>query len=237
MVLTEGLPMQQPATTIMEPCHIVSGEPYTPRRVVVDDVEITVRDLRDDEAAMAYTWFRQRAESGQGFSLSELGNFSEFRKNILHNQTAFVLEDSLSHQVIYITIIQDATNYKRHGKRDANLVKTLLNPAIARSKTHLAAYKIYFGTMTNISLQQGYRYNLATMTLNNYSSLRNVTRSPMSTILGTIPDGIFLEGHGISDIVIYRIEYQNLQNTGESKMWEFSKCVSFILRYGWDLPK
>ncbi len=128
----EGLPIRQPDGTTLEPCRIMPSEPYTPRRVVIDDVEIIMRDLRDDEASMAYTWFRQRAESGQGYSLNELGSFSEFRKRFLHNQTVVVLEDSRSRDVIYAALLQDAAKFKRYTRPSWCLIRPLQGAKVTR---------------------------------------------------------------------------------------------------------
>ncbi len=214
----EVLPLHQPDGTTSEPCRIVSSEPYTPRRVVIDDLEIIVRDLRDDEASMAYTWYRQRAESGQGYSLGEIGNFSDFRKRLLYHQTAVVLEDSVSHDIIYVALIRAEAKLKRHSRqRIANTASLVLNPATVGNNSHSVAQTILFETLTNFAIQQGYRYALTWTPLSNHNVLRMITKIP-TTILGTIPDGIFLQGHGFTDIVIYRHEYQSHKNTRESKI-------------------
>ncbi len=207
----------QPDKTTLEPCHIIPSEPYTPRRVMIGDIDIIVRDMRGDEAYMAYMLFRQRAESGQGYGLRDIGTFSEFTKNLLHNQVAYVLEDSMTGDIIHINIIQDAVKFKRHRQRVANTSFTVLNPATAGSKSHLAAKEIIFDTLMKIAVQHGYRYHLTSTTLSNHNVLRVLPNLP-ATILGTIPDGIFLEGHGFTDLAIYRVEYQTQRNIGGSRM-------------------
>ena len=229
-MVKKGVNVHQPDKTTLEPCHIIPSEPYTPRRVVIDDTETIVRDLRADEAHMAYTMFRQRAESGQGYNLSDFGTFSEFTKNLLHNQVAYVLEDAMSGHIIYIYIIQDAARFKRHRQRIANTGFAMLNPATAGSKSHLAAKEILFETVVKIAVQHGYRYHLTSTTLSNHNVLK-VLPNLQATILGTIPDGIFLEGHGFTDLVIYRIEYQTQGNIGGSRMGMFPNA--FVIRFSY----
>ena len=80
------------------------------------NTEVLVRDVKDDEVHTIYTWFWQSAKAGQGFSLTEIGDFTYFAKNLLRNSMVVVFEDAYSGEIVFTGVMRNSGRYQRHSQ-------------------------------------------------------------------------------------------------------------------------
>ncbi len=188
---------------------IISGSPYTPVRLEVGNTDILVRDVKDEEVYKIYTWFWQSAKAGQGYSLSEMGDFTYFTDKLLHNSVVVIFEDGASGEIVYAMIMRNAGRFQRHNQRISNTGFLVINPDYKKGPNQRAFLIAWNDSLFALSKQLGYRYILTSTTIDNHRVLRSLQyQQDMVSIVGTIPDGVYIEGRGFTDLVIHTFKQQ-----------------------------
>ncbi len=188
---------------------IISGSPYTPVRRYMGNTGVIVRDVKDDELFKIYTWFWQSAKAGQGFSLTEIGDFTYFAETLLHNSVAVVFEDAKSGKVVFTVIMRNAGKFRRHNQIVTNTGFVVINPEWKKGLNQHAFLNVMFDTSLAISKQLGFDYIVSSTNIHNHRMLRNLEgQHDRFSILGTIPDAVYMEGRGFTDIVVLTFQEQ-----------------------------
>ncbi len=202
-------PSKPPVTYPTAAYPIISGSPYTPVRLAVGDTEILVRDVKDEEVYKIYTWFWQSAKAGQGYSLSEMGDFTYFTDKLLHNSVVVVFEEANTGEIVYAFIMRNAGKFQRHHQRITNTGFLVINPDCNKGLNQRAFLDAMYDSMLAISKQLGYRYVVSSTTIDNHRVLQSFEdQHDRVTILGTIPDGVYMEGRGYTDLVLLTFKQQ-----------------------------
>ncbi len=188
---------------------IISGSPYTPVVRGMGNTEVLVRDVKDDEVHTIYTWFWQSAKAGQGFSLTEIGDFTYFAKNLLRNSVMVVFEDTNSGEVVFAGIMRNSGRYQRHNQKIDNNGLVVINPHWKKGLNHRAFVNAVFDTSFALSKQLGFHHILSSTDAQNQRMLRNLGgQHDRLNVVGTIPDAVYIEGRGFTDIVVFTLQHQ-----------------------------
>ncbi len=186
-----------------------SSKPYTPCFRNIQGTELITRDITETEIRFVYSLFKHFAQTGTGYSLSEIGSLEHFRETFLKDNITIVMQNTSSEEILYASIIRPS-KFLRHQQKIAVSTMTAVNPNVRTSKPlALEAIRICL----DIARSKGYDFGLYTTTLVNHRALRLIIGAAPNTILGTLPHGIYLEGHGWCDLIFYRAEHAESERT------------------------
>ena len=198
---TSSLSQQEPS---IAEYGMLSGAPYLPVRRSSGLTDVLLRDVRPQEVPQVYSMFSSAARAGHGYSVSEIGDYEEFTRNILRDNITFVMADPATDAVIYAMVLVTDGKFVRHSKRVSMRGRAAVNPDYRPSVPDPDLFKVIFQTLSWIGYHMGFQYLLATGTLHHgqlYRALSNETVH--GNIVGTLPDGIYMQGSGWTDMVIY----------------------------------
>ncbi len=181
-----------------------SGVPYLPVQRSTGITNVLLRDMRQEEAIQTYWMLLRAARAGFGYSVSEICDFEEFKKNKLKDKIAFVMADPVTDAIIYAMLIVRDNKFVRHSKEFYLRGWAVVNPDYKLRAPDPGVFKVLYQATAWLGFHMGFRYFLASSTLNHRLVLRFLNKGTIQgTIVGIIPDGIYLEGNRWTDIFIY----------------------------------
>ena len=183
---------------------ISSGYPFLPVRYSTDLTDVLLRDLKPQEISKVYSMFSWAAQAGYGYSVSEVGDFDEFTK-ILRDKVTIVMADPATDAIIYVMIVVTDDKFLRHSGRAMHARGWgVVNPENKPGTRDPDLFKVLYQTTAWLGHHLGFRYSLATTTQNNHVVRCLNDNTIKGTIVGMLPDGIYLQSRGWTDMVIYQ---------------------------------
>lgn len=185
---------------------LLSSSPLTPVRRTFDDTDVVIRDMREDEAEFVYTLFAQAARRGMGYNLGEIGDFQYFRESHLRGKLVIVAECSDRKEILCVNILQ-STRFQRHQRREGLTMFATTNPNVhsCTRLTVMLAMQYVLKLADRIGVRHGYSFILSSTSLMNSRALTGLNTRYQVIVVGTLPDGIYLQGQGWDDLVyVYR---------------------------------
>ena len=94
----------------------------------------------------------------------------------------------------------------------------MINPHWKKVRNQSAFVNAVFDTSFALSKQLGFQYILSTTDAQNQRMLRNLGgQHDRLNVVGTIPDAVYLESRGFTDIVVFTLQHQVNGSDGQQR--------------------